>query len=107
MASALTTKEAAEYLQFHEETIRALARRRVIGEKIGGRWRFSKAQLDRLLEPEDTSEALTDTDTDTVACLEKTRSLRIGRSISIGKVAELDALLQQPTGEKPKRSMTG
>jgi excisionase family DNA binding protein len=41
-----TVEQAAEYLQCHPETVRAMARSgRLRGGKIGSSWRFTEAQL--------------------------------------------------------------
>ena len=49
----LTLKELAEYLKLNERTIqRMLKTGQIKGEKIGGQWRFSGSQIDRLFFPE-------------------------------------------------------
>ena len=52
-AGWLTTPEAAEYLQVHQETVRNWARKGVIpAAKLGNRggFRFRREDLDRFLE---------------------------------------------------------
>ncbi len=51
-----TVEEAADYLRYHPEHIRRLARRgelagRKVGHRGGGEWRFSRDELDGLLSP--------------------------------------------------------
>ncbi len=47
----LDAKQAATFLQMHEETLRRLARERKIPSyKVGGSWRFSKSMLYRWAE---------------------------------------------------------
>lgn len=42
----LTVRQAAEFLQMDEYTIRLLARQREIpAKKVGGQWRFSRKKL--------------------------------------------------------------
>jgi excisionase family DNA binding protein len=50
--------EAAEYLGFHPEHVRRLARQEKIkGRKIGGKeWRFRQEDLDAIFEDEEVDE---------------------------------------------------
>ena len=49
----LTLKELAEYLKLNERSIqRMLKTGQIEGKKIGGQWRFSGSQIDRLFFPE-------------------------------------------------------
>jgi excisionase family DNA binding protein len=47
MNDVLTIREVAEYLKVNEKTVYNLAQnRRVPGFKVGGQWRFRRADLD-------------------------------------------------------------
>ena len=47
----LTIREVAEYLKVTEKTVYGLAQRRQIpGFKVGGQWRFKRADIDRWIE---------------------------------------------------------
>jgi len=46
----LTARQVAEMLQVSEETVRRLARRRVLrGHRVGGMWRFHPEAIDEYL----------------------------------------------------------
>ncbi len=50
MDKVLTLEEAAKFLQLHQDTVTRLALAGEIpGRKIGWKWRFSKAALERYL----------------------------------------------------------
>ena len=47
----LTIKEVAEYLRLVEKTVYRLAsERKIPGFKVGGSWRFKKAEIDKWIE---------------------------------------------------------
>jgi len=46
----MTIKEAAEYLRISPSTLHRLAKKGEIGQKVGGRYRFLKADLDNMLQ---------------------------------------------------------
>jgi len=49
--NAYTTKQAAEYLQISEWTVRRYLREGVIkGFKLGQSWRIKESELDKLME---------------------------------------------------------
>jgi len=54
----LNISEAAEYLGFHPEHVRRMARQgKINGRKIGGKeWRFRPEDLDALFEDEEVDE---------------------------------------------------
>jgi len=45
----MTIKEAAEYLRVSTSTLHRLAKKGEIGQKVGGRYRFVKSDLDDML----------------------------------------------------------
>lgn len=47
----LTIREVAEYLKVTEKTAYGLAQKRLLpGFKVGGQWRFKRADIDRWIE---------------------------------------------------------
>jgi excisionase family DNA binding protein len=55
----IDVREAAEYLGFHREHVRRLARQgKIKGRKIGGKeWRFRPEDLDALFEEEEVDKS--------------------------------------------------
>jgi len=54
VAKLLTTKELAEYLKLTKVTIYKYANEgKIPGIKVGGRWRFNKDQINKLLRIEE------------------------------------------------------
>jgi len=60
-AEILTIREVSEYLKVTERTIyRLAAAKKVPGFKVGGAWRFSKAEIDQWIRRQSEDGALTD-----------------------------------------------
>lgn len=52
----MTVEQAAEYLQVHGNTVRALLNSgRLPGRRIGGQWRISQAALERFVQTPETA----------------------------------------------------
>lgn len=58
-AETLTIREVAEYLKVTERTIyRLSAAKKIPGFKVGGAWRFSKAEIDQWIRRQSEDGAL-------------------------------------------------
>ena len=54
MGQILTTKELAKYLKLTEVTIYKYVKEgKILGRRVGSRWRFDKDQIDELLKSEE------------------------------------------------------
>jgi len=54
MTDILTIREVAEYLKLNEKTTyRLVAERKIPGFKVGGAWRFRKAEIDRWIKQQE------------------------------------------------------
>jgi excisionase family DNA binding protein len=60
-AEILTIREVSEYLKVTERTIyRLAAAKKIPGFKVGGAWRFSKAEIDQWIRRQSEDGASTD-----------------------------------------------